>query len=231
MFDTAYMYLIYMIFFQVEKILAENQKKLQEERQQLDEKQVLAKIQTLSANSANKDEKREEEVEVEEDATEGKGKSKMVESPAAARGRGKDEKIEEESAPSLKGRGKGRGRGRGRGKVEVERENTQEMKGKGRGRKNAEVEFKLIQMEQGNNGVMGRGGLSDDTVNARGRGRGREKVRTVDSKEDLIMMKNVENDKNNSCNVALTGRTRLRIIFFYLDFLIHLDRWPNEFVL
>ncbi|KAK8734955.1 hypothetical protein OTU49_005745, partial [Cherax quadricarinatus] len=175
---------------EVEKILAENQKKLQEERQQLDENQLLTKMKKVSVGLISKGVKEEEDQESDETAAEDLEEKCTV----------SENENEKDHPSALKAKNKGRSRGRGRGKVEAEKDDPQEMKGKQRGRKNIEDPEHMAAEGRG------RGIMKEDTAIVKGRGRGR--VRTVICKEgnkDVIKNMEIKKDKNNPHCLASTG--------------------------
>ncbi|XP_069159094.1 PHD finger protein 3 isoform X1 [Procambarus clarkii] len=197
---------------EVEKILAENQKKLQEERQQLDENQVLTKLSTISVSSVNKVESEDDE-DLEENSVEDAQESLKTEcedeknETCTTQSKGKTEKPDEERTSAPRGKGRGRNRVRCRGKIEREKESTQEVKGKQKGKKDIE-DPEVMAPEKDTTGGRGRGTPKEDVATVRGRGRGRGRGRIVSFKEnnaDVVKTVELENDKNKSIYEASSG--------------------------
>lgn len=149
---------------QVEKILAENHKKMQEERAQLDGHQIVLPIVPVVQPAVLSVEENQDETVPEDSAA--------VEENDEYKGEVNKIKGSEQVAVRGKGRGRGRGRGRGKG-GDSDRAVGQEVKGRGRGKKNADGEAEGA--TRGEEGVRGK---------ARGRGRG--KVITVVTTSTLL---------------------------------------------
>ncbi|XP_066983453.1 death-inducer obliterator 1 isoform X3 [Macrobrachium rosenbergii] len=145
---------------EVEKILAENKKLLQEEKQQLGEQQIvenMRKMHTVDEEEETEDEEMEED---ESDGDEEDGSENIVSRKTViGKKRGKVS-------------GKGRGKVRGKGKLDTEKEKLQDPKGKGKGKKKIEEEDQEVGLGRGGGRGKGRGNMKEGNIGS-GKGRGR----------------------------------------------------------